>query len=135
MWRQCARTPEKPVGPAGWVPGPESTLGFSRIPRTLRRMLIEQVEVHLKPGCVASFRMVEAENARHRHTEPGVVRVDVVQHRDDPTRFPLSEVYRDADATARHQETSHCQAWLGSVADMMVEPRLCVISGSVFPDY
>jgi len=30
--------------------------------------------------------------------EPGIARFDVIQQEDDPTRFVLVEVYRDAEA-------------------------------------
>jgi hypothetical protein len=35
--------------------------------------------------------------------EPGVARFDVVQQQDDPTRFVLVEVYRDAERRRRAQ--------------------------------
>ena len=47
--------------------------------------------------------------------EPGIARFDVVQQTDDPTRFVLVEVYRDADAPARHKETAHYQTWRDTV--------------------
>ena len=48
---------------------------------------------------------------------------DVVQELDDPTRFVLVEVYRDADAAAAHKQTAHYAAWRDTVADLMAEPR------------
>ena len=42
---------------------------------------------------------------------------------DDPTRFVLVEIYRDAEAAAAHKETAHYPVWRDAVAPMMAEPR------------
>jgi quinol monooxygenase YgiN len=95
-------------------------------------MLIVHVHVHVKPECVEAFRQATVENARQSVKEPGVARFDVVQQTDDPTRFVLIEVYRTADAPAKHKETAHYAKWRDTVADMMAEPRTSVKYGSVF---
>jgi quinol monooxygenase YgiN len=95
-------------------------------------MLIVHVHVHVKPECVEAFRQATVENARQSVKEPGVARFDVVQQTDDPTRFVLIEVYRTADAPAKHKEAAHYQKWRDAVADMMAEPRTSVKYGSVF---
>jgi len=86
-------------------------------------MLIVHVHVHVKPDCVDAFKAATIENARNSVQEPGIARFDVVQQPDDPTRFVLIEVYRDAEAPVRHKETQHYQTWRDTVADMMAEPR------------
>ena len=97
-------------------------------------MLVVHVAVHVKPDAVAAFRAATLENARQSIREPGVVRFDVVQQADDPTRFVLIEVYRTAEAPAAHKETAHYAAWRDAVADLMAEPRTSARYGSVFPD-
>ena len=57
-------------------------------------MLIVHVFVHVKPDAVDAFIAATLENARNSVQEPGVVRFDVVQQDDDPTRFLLIEIYR-----------------------------------------
>jgi autoinducer 2-degrading protein len=89
-------------------------------------MLIVHVHVHVKPECVEAFRAATVENARQSVSEPGIARFDVVQQQDDPTRFVLVEVYRTADAPARHKETAHYAKWRDAVAPMMAEPRTSV---------
>lgn len=86
-------------------------------------MLIVHVHVHVKPDYVEAFKKATIENARNSIQEPGVARFDVAQEPDDPRRFVLVEVYRDADAPARHKETDHYQKWRETVAEMMAEPR------------
>ena len=97
-------------------------------------MLIVHVHVRVKPDCVEAFRQASMENARHSVKEAGIARFDVVQQQDDPTRFVLVEVYRDADAPARHKETAHYAKWRDAVASMMAEPRASVKFSNVFPD-
>ena len=97
-------------------------------------MLVVHVHVRVKPECVEAFKQASLENARDSVREPGIARFDVVQQQDDPTRFVLVEVYRDADAPARHKETAHYARWRDTVAPMMAEPRSSVKFGNVFPD-
>jgi len=40
-----------------------------------------------------------------------VARFDLMEQADDPARFMLYEVYRDAAAQAAHKETAHYRAW------------------------
>ena len=96
-------------------------------------MLIVHVHVHVKPDHVDAFAAATLENARHSVQEPGVVRFDVVQQDDDPTRFLLVEIYRTADDPARHKATAHYAAWRDAVADMMAGPRSSVKYRALFP--
>jgi len=86
-------------------------------------MLIVHVHVHVKPDSVEAFRQATLENARNSVQEPGVVRFDVVQQQDNPTRFVLVEVYRSVEATTVHKETAHYAKWRDTVVSMMAEPR------------
>jgi (4S)-4-hydroxy-5-phosphonooxypentane-2,3-dione isomerase len=97
-------------------------------------LLVVHVLVHVKPECVEAFRAATLANARASVQEPGIARFDVVQQQDDPTRWLLVEVYRTADAPARHKETAHYAAWRDAVAPMMAEPRTSVKFTNVHPD-
>ncbi|NLX53752.1 MAG: antibiotic biosynthesis monooxygenase [Planctomycetaceae bacterium] len=96
-------------------------------------MLIVHVHVHVKAECLEAFRQATLANASQSVKEPGIVRFDVIQQADDPTRFVLIEVYRTADDPARHKETAHYAAWRDAVADMMAEPRSSVKYSPVHP--
>jgi (4S)-4-hydroxy-5-phosphonooxypentane-2,3-dione isomerase len=96
-------------------------------------MLIVHVHVHVKPERVEDFIRATIVNAGNSVKEPGVARFDVVQDAGDPARFVLVEVYRNADAPARHKETAHYQAWAAAVADMLAEPRTRATYSNVFP--
>ena len=96
-------------------------------------MFIVHVHVRVKPDCLESFKAATLANARASIQEPGVARFDVVQQADDPTRFVLVEVYRDAAANLAHKETAHYPVWRDTVAAMMAEPRVSVKFNNVFP--
>jgi len=96
-------------------------------------MLIVHVHVHVKPEFVEQFRLASLQNARSSVQEQGIARFDVLQQADDPARFILVEVYRDAAAPGRHKETAHYAAWRDAVAEMMAEPRSSVKYSNLFP--
>jgi len=96
-------------------------------------MLIVHVHVHVKPDCAEAFKQATRLNARCSLLELGVLRFDVLQQQDDPTRFVLVEIYRDADAVAAHKETPHYPVWRDAVAPMMAGPRQSVKFDSVSP--
>ena len=52
-------------------------------------ILVVHVMVHGKSDRVEAFKITTLENARNSVNEPGVARFDVIQQRDDPTRFVL----------------------------------------------
>lgn len=97
-------------------------------------MIIMLVNIQVKPEHVDAFRAATIANAGNSVQEPGIARFDVIQQQDDPTRFMLVEVYRTAEAPARHKETAHYQKWLETVGEMMASPRTRTFYSNVFPD-
>lgn len=97
-------------------------------------MHIALVNVHVKPEAVAAFEAATEQNARDSRREPGCVRFDVLRQRDDPARFVLVEVYRDADAAAAHKTTAHYLAWRDTVTDLMAGPRVGVLYEEIASD-
>jgi (4S)-4-hydroxy-5-phosphonooxypentane-2,3-dione isomerase len=73
------------------------------------------------------------DNASLSVQEPGCARFDVMQQADDPTRFVLVEIYRDAQGHAAHRESAHYRAWSERVADMLAEPRTRSIYRNLYP--
>jgi (4S)-4-hydroxy-5-phosphonooxypentane-2,3-dione isomerase len=84
---------------------------------------VVHVHVQVKPEFREAFITATLANAAASLREPGIARFDVVQQRDDPDRFVLVEVYRDAEAPAQHKATEHYAMWRDTVAPMMAEPR------------
>jgi (4S)-4-hydroxy-5-phosphonooxypentane-2,3-dione isomerase len=99
-----------------------------------QELLVVHVQVRVKPEAVDSFRTASLANAGASRKEPGVLRFDVVQDLEDPTRFVLVEVYRGAAAAAAHKETAHYATWRDAVAPLMAEPRTSRKFSAVSPD-
>ena len=97
-------------------------------------MLVVHVHVHVKPESADAFAAATLENARNSVREAGVVRFDVIQQADDPSRFVLVEIYRTTDDPARHKETAHYATWRDAVEPMMAEPRRSLKFHALFPD-
>ena len=85
-------------------------------------MIILHVTIQVKPEHNAEFLEVVRHDAEHSEMdEPGCLRFDVIQDRDDANRFYFYEVYRDEAALAAHRETPHfknyaekTQLWLAA---------------------
>lgn len=89
-------------------------------------MFVVFVYVHVKSEFVEAFRIESEQNARESRKETGVVRFDILQQMDDPTRFVLYEAYKDEAGAKAHKETAHYAKWRDAVAPMMAEPRYSV---------
>ncbi|MCU0240986.1 MAG: antibiotic biosynthesis monooxygenase [Vicinamibacteria bacterium] len=99
-----------------------------------RPLLVVHVHVHVTPASVEAFIDATRRNAEASLQEEGVVRFDLIQQSDDPTRFVLNEVYRNPQAAAAHKETAHYAVWRDAVATMMAEPRSSVKYHNICPD-
>ena len=96
-------------------------------------MLVAIIQVHVKSEFIESFKLATLDNASNSIKEPGVIRFDVYQQSDDPTRFSLVEIYKSEDAPASHRETAHYARWRDTVTEMMAEPRTRTTYNIVFP--
>ena len=56
--------------------------------------------------------------ASSSRAEPGNLRYDLWRDADQPDRFVLDELYKDADALAFHRATPHFQAYLTRIGDL-----------------
>ena len=96
-------------------------------------MLIVHVYVRVIEEYIDAFSLATVENAQQSIQEPGVVRFDVMQQKDDPQRFVLVEVYRTEEDPAYHKTTTHYARWRDLVEPMMAEPRRSVKYSNIFP--
>ncbi|MBN2371311.1 MAG: antibiotic biosynthesis monooxygenase [Vicinamibacteria bacterium] len=97
-------------------------------------LLAVHVHAHVKPDAIDAFIAATRTNAAASLNEAGVVRFDVLQEVEDPTRFVLVEVYRNPAAAAAHKQTSHYVTWRDAVTAMMAEPRDSVKHVTIFPE-
>ena len=86
-------------------------------------MLALQVYIKVLPEKIEEFIQVTRANCENSRKETGVLRFDLYQQADDPTRFTLFEVYRDLDGQAEHKLTDHYKTWLRAAEPLMAEPR------------
>jgi autoinducer 2-degrading protein len=91
------------------------------------------VQARIKAEFIEAFKEATAVNAESSAKEPGVARFDFLQQQDDPTKFVLVEVYRDATAPAKHKESAHYKAWVEKVNHMFEEPRTRAVYTNLFP--
>jgi len=86
-------------------------------------MLVVIVNVHVVAEGIEAFREATLKNARASLKEPGISRFDVLQQKDDASRFVLIEGYLDDGAPAAHKQTAHYLAWRDTVGPLMASPR------------
>ena len=95
-------------------------------------MFIVSVTIFVKSENVDAFIAATMDNAQNTRKEPGNLRFDVSRAVEDPGRFLLYEVYREADDFKKHQQTEHYARWRDAVTDWMREPRVGVKHQSLF---
>lgn len=86
-------------------------------------MHVTLVHVTVKPEHIADFIAATRLNHQASIQEPGNIRFDVLQMPEQPERFILYEVYRQAEDAAAHKNTAHYLNWRDTVASWMAEPR------------
>lgn len=97
-------------------------------------MHVAAVHIYVRPEAIEVFK--EAIRANHVGSlaEPGCLRFDVAQSRDDPTEFILWEVYVDADAAAHHKTTPHYLAFREQMLAMSREDRRSDLYDGIYVD-
>lgn len=86
-------------------------------------MLVTCVMVKVTEAHIDDFIRASTENHTGSVREPGNLRFDVLQVRDDPSRFILYEAYESEAAARAHKETAHYLKWKQTVAGWMAQPR------------
>ncbi len=92
------------------------------------------VTIQIKPEFRDAFMEAMLDDARGSlGNEPGCLRFDVVQDKEDLNRIHLYEVYADQAAVEAHRRAPHYLKWRDTVKDWHAAPpvrRECV---TVFP--
>lgn len=86
-------------------------------------MIVTSVTVYVKQDHINDFIEATIENHNNSIKEPGNLRFDVLQCKNDPSRFLLYEAYESEEAAADHKNTEHYLKWRETVADWMAQPR------------
>ncbi len=86
-------------------------------------MIVTCVYVYVKEEHIDDFIEASIENHNGTVKEPGNLRFDVLQSKDDPSKFLLYEAFESEEANAAHKKTEHYLKWRETVADWMAKPR------------
>ena len=97
-------------------------------------MFIAAVHVYIKPDKVDEFKDGIRANHLGSTAEPGCLRFDVAQSKDDPTEFLLWEVYLDDEAAAFHKTTPHYLAFKERMPELMVRDRHSDLFDGIYVD-
>jgi len=86
-------------------------------------MVVYCVNIYVVPGREDDFIHATKENHVNTRKEPGNIRFDLCQSKEDNSLFFLYEVYESDEAVKSHKETDHYKKWKETVADWMAKPR------------
>ena len=95
-------------------------------------MLVLLVTVRVNPEHLNEFLPAAQENARHAvANEPGCLRFDIIQDRDDRNLFRFYEVYTDDAALAAHRQTPHFKKYIEASGAWMSVPAERAMSDTI----
>jgi quinol monooxygenase YgiN len=85
----------------------------------IRQLARYQIRRESMDRCLAAIREFVA---YVREKEPGTLRYDVWQEREDPTRFVHSFVFRDAEADRIHSESAEVKKFASILYPQCLKP-------------
>ena len=89
------------------------------------RLFVVIVDFVVQTEHAEAFARLMIENARASRTlEEGCIQFDVCQPADEPTRFFLYELYRDAEAFHIHLASAHFKAFDAQVTSWVVSKQV-----------
>ncbi len=86
-------------------------------------MIVTAVTVYVKPENISDFIEASLKNHEGSVKEPGNMRFDVLQCKDEPSKFLLYEAYESETASKAHKDTPHYKLWRDTVEPWMAKPR------------
>lgn len=86
-------------------------------------MRVTIVYLEVKPQFIEEFKKITVYNHENSIKEAGNIRFDVLQSREEPTKFALYEAFESDEALDFHKSTEHYKKWNAETANYMVAPR------------
>jgi autoinducer 2-degrading protein len=86
-------------------------------------MPVTLVYIDVKPENIEDFKKITLYNCENSRKEEGNVRFDLIQSKDEPSKFTLYEHFRDKTAVEFHKTTEHYKKWAATVEPYMASPR------------
>ena len=96
-------------------------------------MIVTCVHVHVKPEHIEDFIQATKINHKQSVKEEENCRFDVLQDKDDLSKFILYEAYKSPEGAGLHKTTEHYLTWRKTVADWMASPRQGVSYSVIAP--
>jgi len=96
-------------------------------------MIVTTVTVYVKEDHLDDFISSTVKNHENSVNEPGNLRFDLLQCRDDLSRFLIYEAYESEAAARAHKDTAHYLEWKDAVADWMAKSREGVLHDVIRP--
>ena len=87
-------------------------------------MPVTLVFVDVKFENIEEFKKITLYNCENSRKEEGNIRFDLLQNKDDHTKFTLYEHFRDKAAVEFHKTTEHYKKWAAAVEPFMASPRV-----------
>jgi autoinducer 2-degrading protein len=97
-------------------------------------VFIAAVHVYVKPDKIDEFKEKIRANHEASIAEPGCLRFDVAQSKEDPTKFLLWEVYVDEAANKYHKTTPHYLAFKEQMPGLMSKDRHSDLYEGIYVD-
>ncbi|MDQ7095719.1 putative quinol monooxygenase [Desulfosporosinus sp. PR] len=85
-------------------------------------MLVKIVTLYVKESEVKAFIEAAKENRRNSLQEKGIASFDLLQCRDDSSKFVLYEVYSSQQAMDDHLKTAHFKTWNETIGPYLAKP-------------
>lgn len=86
-------------------------------------MFVQLVHIEVKPDRIEDFLAAFRINFVGTTREPENRRFDLLQSKDDPTRFTVVEMFDRAESVDLHRQTSHYSETVALLDDIMAGPR------------
>lgn len=96
-------------------------------------MIVTSVTVFVKEMHIDDFITATKINHHNSIKEPGNLRFDVLQSKENPRRFLLYEAYAAEKDALAHKQTTHYLTWRDTVAPWMDKPREGIEHRVIFP--
>lgn len=98
-------------------------------------MLIQMVNIIVKPGQVDEFLDAFRINFEGTRKEPGNLRFDVLRDPENTDRFMVYEVFQSDAALDAHRKTPHYQECVRRIDPLLAAPRTKTYFNAEMADY
>lgn len=98
-------------------------------------MYVQIVQLRVRPGLVDDFLAAFRINYEGTRREPGNIRFDLLQSRENENLFTIYEVFASAEALASHRETDHFKECVARFGTVLEGERVITAMRPVMADY